>query len=246
MWGNFDVSDDESTGTIMFRTNQVDYATITWDGITQHNGYIPLTFQVQLFGDTHPTTPNAFVFVYEDAGGLDTRGIQATNFFVGCSNGLAITDPGETDLSTRPVLPIGNPTVYEEFNWFAFDTFDIFPESRQHLDLIFENSLPMIGGNFDVTLRHIDAGVSAVWMLIGFQDLALDLSPLAVPCTLYSSVNFPALPMSWSQGSSTATYTLPISGAPGIPIVMQAATVNMGANPLNIELSNAVKGYTGP
>ncbi|MCA8943713.1 MAG: hypothetical protein KDB80_14215, partial [Planctomycetes bacterium] len=244
-WGDFDVTNPASTGTIMFATNNVDYATITWNGVAQFQGSVPLTFQIQLFGANHATNPNGWTVVYEDMGALDVGlGFGQGNWIVGCTQGGGTGDPGEVDMTALPASSSGNPTVYEFFAHSVPEVWDLGPTTTPGLELSF-SSLPVIGTTFDLMLDNIPANTTQVWMLIGFRNLDLDLRILGIPCHLYSSVNFPAQPMAWMPGALTATYSLPISGMPGIPLVMQGVVANIGANPLNLEFSNAVEGRTG-
>lgn len=244
-WGDFDVTNPASTGAIKFATNGTDYATVTWDHVAQFQGTIPLTFQIQLFGANHATNPNGWTVVFEDMAELDTNlGFGQGNWIVGCSAGGGAADPGEHDMTSLPIASASDPTVYEFFAHSVPEPWDLGPTSTPGLELAF-SSLPRIGTNFDLGLSNIPAGASAAWMLIGFSNLELDLSVLGVPCDLYSSIAVPAQPMTWTVGSPTASYSLPITGMPGIPLVMQSVIVNLGANPLGLEFSNAVEGLSG-
>lgn len=243
-WGDFNVNDTDTLGDIMFQTNNVDYATITWDRVAQFAGDAPLTWQIQLFGESHPVFPNGWTVIYHDIDAFDLSvGTTGADWLIGANDGLGI-DPGEADLTALPVVTVGVGIVYELFE-DGVDTWDLVQAGPNGLTLS-NNTDPVIGANFDLTLENVSANSTAAWMLIGFQNLNLSLAPLGMPaCTLYSSISLPAQPMAFTAGNSTATYSLPISGAPGIPLVMQAAVVNIGANPLGIEFSNAVVGATG-
>ncbi|MCA8942082.1 MAG: hypothetical protein KDB80_05930 [Planctomycetes bacterium] len=246
LWGNFEVTGSVAQGTVMFASNGVDYAVITWDRVGYAGAQRPVTWQVQLFGATHPARPNSWAVLYEDLEGFRIHDNPAfRHWIVGCSAGSGAADPGESDFSADlPIVSLSNPNIYEFFDRAVPEVWDLTNDGPSTLQLSFD-SRPVIGGTFDLTLRNIHQSATSAWILIGFQNVDTDLSILGLPCSLYSSANFPAQPMVWTQGTGTASYSLPISGAPGIPLVLQAVTVRFGSNPLNVEFSNAVAGRTG-
>ncbi len=232
LWGDWSAAPG---GHCSFHTNGLDYAAITWYQNTQFGAFDPpMSFQLQIIA------PLTFVLCYE-VGYLDN---STHTFIVGASDGTGLGS--EVDLSTHPFLTPGS--TYEVFQ----NDWDLQVWSGPlPLGLSAVNN-PVIGSNWQLALDRIPGGASSVAMMIGFSNVQLPLFAPPLPfadaygCFLYSDNALPAASLSgWAAGDVTATFSLPISGFPGLPIVLQAAVVDFGANSLNIVTSNAVEGVTG-
>ena len=241
-WTDWNVN---AGGSIHFWTDGMTQANFTWNGVHQYQGTEPMTMQAQLRVD------GSWTVIYVDTANFNVATTIQRPLLIGCTEGPLPTfvDPGETDLSAVSMTPIvtnGNPTQYEFFDQTIPEPYDLQSQLPPRLTYV---TRPVLGQSFDLQLDNVPMGASSVQMLIGFFNLNLDLRILGVPCNLYSSINFPALPMQWSQGQSSASFSLTITpntpSTVGLPLVMQAAMVNFGANPFNVELTNAVIAETG-
>ncbi len=222
-----------SGGAVRFWTNGSDLATVTWDGVPQFASQTPLTVQIQL------RSSGAFDLAMRDTQDYD---IELRDLIIGTSVGGGVVDPGETDLNGPSGTVIGGSTQYELFDDdVPGDAYDLqIAPPGMLLDF---DTLPVLGGSLDVELQRIDPTATASFLMLGFQNLNADLSAFGAPCILYSSNQVPAVPMT-SSGPDSATFSLPIL-ATMVPLVLQGATIDMGVNALNVELSNAVEAVTG-
>ena len=191
--------DPEAGGAdILFWTDGVSRANLTWMNVEQ-TFVVPsnrVTFQLQLdAGDPLNMADDSFTVVYEDVASVNTGPDPTLPFdiLIGCSEGNAAVDPGESDLSATPDSGL-SPTLYEFIDAFAgMETQDL--QATAGTPILYglvANSSPIIGGTLDLELQNVPNGpVSASILAFGFTDLNVPFSLVSPmnPCILNSSAN---------------------------------------------------------
>ncbi|MFO1054544.1 MAG: hypothetical protein U1F36_20165 [Planctomycetota bacterium] len=116
LWMDLDPS---SGGAVWFNTFP-GRAVITWDQVPEYGGSVGMTFQVQLL-------QNGTITFWWDANTDDAF----HGAIVGVSPGGGAADPGASDLSNAPILQGASQTVYEAFDPFFSQPFDLTARSLE-------------------------------------------------------------------------------------------------------------------
>lgn len=228
LWADFDPG---AGGQVDWSTTSAT-ATITWRDVVQRGETEPVTFQAVLF-DSGVVRVNL----------LEThRYVEgAGTAIVGITSGSALPGPPEVDLTALPVT-----TGSTAFEWT--DTTFATGESWVHQMRLTAISPPELGGNLEVQLEGIVPSSTAGAILIGFDNPAIDLSPVGgVGCTLYSDGGLVA------AMASVAAPVAPVHSIPvgpntpvGLQVFLQGVTLTPGFGALGINLSNGVRAVVGP
>ncbi len=236
-WTNWNPEDLDSIGGVYFFTDGNSYATVTWKDIARFGGSAIYTVQAQL----HAT--GEWAVVLENTGGMTVTPQKPV--LIGCTAGGGAANPGGSDF-TFPADSGTDPTIFQFFIDSSASPYDL-QEPPLRLE---PTTLPQLGGSLDVVLKNVSPTATSTWMMIGFSNLNLDLSPVFPDLrgVLYASNDLPAQAMQ-TQIPGLAVYSLgPIPNVTsniGIPLILQSAVVDPGANSLGVHVSNYVEGVVG-
>ena len=111
-----------------------------------------------------------------------------------------------------------------------------------------DSNFPTTGQSWTMTLSNLVPNTfGVIYASIGFFSPVNLGNNGGVPCNIYlelSPWNFIALATVVADGNGTATATLPIPpdpGLDGLPLTIQAATVNAASQPFGVDISNAIQ-----
>ena len=188
-WSDLDPGDPAAPGAadeILFFTDGVGMANITWNEVNQFLQPNSLVFQVQMFsnGNIH--------VVYEELAGWNGDA-GGDNLLIGYSAAPGV-DPGESD-----IVPVGldtgpAPTVYEFFNESSgAELQDVqFAGTDVFLTLTAASS-PLIGGIFDLAAENMPTmGLSASILAAGVTpigEIPFSVIDMDNPCVLVSNAD---------------------------------------------------------
>ena len=235
LWADLDVTRGASITVIRSPGS----ATFVWDGVPQFDGNRPLTFQATLRDD------NSITFGYAETIGWSALvgAFTASDAVVGISAGNGAMNPGEIDLFAG--TGAGGSELFTFVDGFAGEDVTLQLTTRAL------NS-PALQSVWSLRVEGIASGTAMVSLLLGINSLDVDLTPLGIGvpgCSLLVSPLAPAIPLPLAPGATeSGSLDLMVGPTPaliGIEVFAQAAALNLGANPLGLELGNGIRGVIG-
>ncbi len=222
------------------------FVSITWDHTPKFNESLPLTFQVVLRDD------DSFSLHYREVSNwLTGSGFTSDDVLIGCSPGGGHPDPGEHDFTTVTPITLGESAIYE---FWDSDTerpdihTTLYPSEPDIPRPTWTQ--PVLGEPFTLTMEGVSANTVSSNLLLQLgptpPGFPVDLSILGLSgCELGVNPTVAALPMTIDPLEGTSSLTLNIPDVPGfeqLEIHGQGANIDVGANPLNVVLSNVARG----